>query len=218
MISPYASTEFLQKDDDGPMADKAAMRNADNDAWAPPNTADMPPYQTRSSLKPYLGLRSRMLLGIISPSILALLFIIVRLLVSSADLNSRVALAKASLMQECTAAEAVVGQMLSWGHFAAQGINQRTKKSVEGSVRALGEVLLLGCVLDSKCLPVVVRLTSLPGVLQHHGYRCNADLHHRYIPLAFAVFHSAARAGFPRAGDGRGRPAQRCRASWCLCT
>lgn len=165
MTDPYTPTDLLQERDDTP-SEKWAARNADDDdAFAPRKPSSVSPPQTRRSLTPYLGLRSRMLLGTISPSILALLFIIVRLLVSSSDLDSRVALAKASMMQECSAAEAVVGQMLSWGHFAAQGINERTKKAVDGSVRGLGEVLMLGYVLDFKSLQVIQRLTQFFGSL-----------------------------------------------------
>ncbi|KDN52862.1 hypothetical protein K437DRAFT_243012 [Tilletiaria anomala UBC 951] len=110
----------------------------------------------RNGLQPFLGLRARIFLAMLSPAILSLLFIIARLLANSADIDSRVAVAKATLMSDCQRAEDALTWMQSWPHFAAARANERTQKVVEGTVEATGKVLMLAITAVDAVLVYIV--------------------------------------------------------------
>ncbi len=99
--------------------------------------------QPARQLTPFLCLKSRLCLVWLSPSILALIFVIARLWVNASDVSSRVALAKASMLQNCQSLEQNYSHLLSWSHFAADGANRRTQLAVEGTVQACGHILML---------------------------------------------------------------------------
>ena len=112
-------------------------------SWGPAAASTASHTRSPAPLTPYLGLRARQFLSLLSPTLLSLAFVLVRVLINAADLQDRIALAKAALLNDCRAIERAMTVFANWPHVAAGGINERTSHAVEETVRAAGTVLLL---------------------------------------------------------------------------
>lgn len=99
---------------------------------------------TTGALKPWLGLKARLGLSLISPTILALLFVGTRLFISAGDVDDKVEAAKEKLMASCQGVEAAASSISSLPHFFADGMNERTANAINDTVEGLQKVLYLG--------------------------------------------------------------------------
>ncbi|KAM3065292.1 plasma membrane fusion protein prm1 [Clarireedia jacksonii] len=128
------------------------VQNPNPDAVVP-NTA---PYYT-----PYLGLRARLSQTWINRWTILLLLIIVRLLLSLADINSDIAQAKAEALSACTSVETVGSAMASMPHYMSSGVNHLVASGITSSVHALMEMLLLSVTaVEEIALFVIHMMTS----------------------------------------------------------
>lgn len=99
--------------------------------------------QHRRPFHPYLGLRARLLLSLLSPALVAILFTGTHLLLSSGDIDEKVSAAKDKLLAACHDAERQASYAASLPRYMAESMNERTKEAVEGTVQGLGRVLYL---------------------------------------------------------------------------
>lgn len=94
-------------------------------------------------LQPWLGLRARQALSLVSPALLALLFIAVRLLLSTGEIDEKVEGAKEKLTAACSGLEAAASIALSMPTWMADSFNDSTASGIENIVHGLGTVLYL---------------------------------------------------------------------------
>lgn len=91
----------------------------------------------------YLGLGARSLLALVSPILVAIVFVLVRIAMSSSHLNARVADAKQEWLAGCGSAQEEISHLRNWAYYAAPSVNAATQKEVQETVHALGHVLVL---------------------------------------------------------------------------
>jgi len=94
-------------------------------------------------LKPWLGLRARLGLSWISPTILALVFVGGRLTISAGDVDDKVAAAKEKLLASCKGVEAAASSISSLPHYMADRMNERTAHAINDTVAGAQKVLYL---------------------------------------------------------------------------
>lgn len=94
-------------------------------------------------LQPWLGLRARQALSLVSPTLLALLFIALRLLLSTGEIDEKVEGAKSKLTAACSGLEAAASIALSMPTWMADSLNDSTANGIENIVHGLGTVLYL---------------------------------------------------------------------------
>lgn len=94
-------------------------------------------------LLPYLGLRSRLFLSLISPALIALLFVATTIISSFDSINSSVISAKEALTEACSDAERQASLLASLPHWMADSMNDRTASAIEATVRGVWRVLTL---------------------------------------------------------------------------
>ena len=115
-------------------------------AWPtqpPPTPAPLVLPATDGPLKPWLGLRARLFLSLLSPSLLALLLVGATTLIGAQDIDDKIDAAKLRLVVACSGAEQSAATALSMPHYLADSINQQTSEAVEATVRGALRVLTL---------------------------------------------------------------------------
>ncbi|CAO1631211.1 unnamed protein product [Parajaminaea phylloscopi] len=101
------------------------------------------PEQSDPGLRPYVGLQARLFLSLLSPPLISLLFTAVHLLLSSKEVDERVANTKAKLLAACAVAERQATTAASMPRYMAEAVNQRTQQTVEATVQGVGTVLYM---------------------------------------------------------------------------
>lgn len=121
---------------------------------APPSPPSPPPPSNHRglALAPYLGLRARLALSLLSPVLLSLIFTATHLLISSGSLNKSLASAKQDLIALCTDAEREASVVANLPRYMAASINSRTEVMVTETVQGIGKVLSLGVEAVEKIL------------------------------------------------------------------
>ncbi|SAM82596.1 related to PRM1-Pheromone-regulated multispanning membrane protein [Ustilago bromivora] len=128
---------------------------------SPPYTqhsfASMPPPPPQTpTLKPSLGLPSRLLLSTLSIPLISLLFVAFRLLSSSRNASDSVASTKASLLSACHNAESVASLTASLPHFLATTANVHLSQSITSSVHGAARVFSLSLTAIEKVLTYII--------------------------------------------------------------
>lgn len=97
----------------------------------------------RSHLDPWLGLKARLFLSLFSYALVALLFVGTRLIISASQVDDDVQRSNTTIWNACQETEQAVSSLVSFPHLLADNFNGATKRSVDDTVRGLGEVLIL---------------------------------------------------------------------------
>lgn len=108
------------------------------------------------TLKPFLGLPSRLILSSISIPLISLLFVGFRLLSSSRDASDSVATTKTKLLTACHAAEHTASLAASLPHFLAAGANAQLAQSITATVHGAARVFELSLTAIEKILTYIV--------------------------------------------------------------
>ncbi|SPO26520.1 related to PRM1 - Pheromone-regulated multispanning membrane protein [Ustilago trichophora] len=132
----------------------------------PRNISPSPPYAQSNSprmlspakpiLQPWLGLRARLFLSPISIPLISLLFVALRLLISSQDLNDSIASTKAKLLSACDAVEGTASLAASFPHFLASTTNVQLAETVTATVHGAARVFDLSITAIEKILTYIV--------------------------------------------------------------
>ncbi|PQE10524.1 plasma membrane fusion prm1 protein [Rutstroemia sp. NJR-2017a BVV2] len=118
-----------------------------------PNTD---PYYT-----PYLGLRARLSQTWINRWTILLLLIILRILLSLAEIDANIAQAKTEALSACTSVETIGSAMASMPHYLSQGVNHLAADGITKAVNGLMEMLLLSITgVEEIVLFVIHMMTS----------------------------------------------------------
>ncbi|PWN52083.1 hypothetical protein IE53DRAFT_367513 [Violaceomyces palustris] len=132
----------------------------DEQRWEPADLASLGQFSylpsTDGPLQPWLGLKARLALAPVSTVLVSLVFVMMRLLMSTDDVDSNVDAAKTKLLGACKGAEIASSVAASLPHSMADSANQRTEKSVEGTVQEAGRLLYLGVVAIEAILVYLV--------------------------------------------------------------
>ncbi|KAL9933486.1 hypothetical protein V8E36_007662 [Tilletia maclaganii] len=110
---------------------------------------------------PYLNLRSRLLLAIISPTFLSLLVLLcvtaIPLLTPGASpIQTRIDQAKDRLTSACAGVQAAAGAIQGVPTYMARGVNSMVANSIEYTVSSLGHLLMLLIYATEKVLIYIV--------------------------------------------------------------
>lgn len=118
----------------------------------PPPPASPPSYpesvqswdQRSKNLDPWLGLRARLFLSLISYGIVSLIFVGTRIIISSSQVDNEVQRSNDTLWNACRDTEQAASTLASFPHLLADNFNSATKRSVDDTVQGLGKILMLG--------------------------------------------------------------------------
>ncbi|PWN43189.1 hypothetical protein IE81DRAFT_99426 [Ceraceosorus guamensis] len=122
----------------------------------PPTPAPTVLPSTNGPLKPWLGLRARLFLSLLSPSLLALIFVGATILMGTDDVDDKVNAAKQRLTSACASAEGSASAAMSLPRYLADRANAQTAESIEATVRGVGRVLDLSLTAIERLLVFLV--------------------------------------------------------------
>ncbi|KAE8269867.1 hypothetical protein A4X09_0g2480 [Tilletia walkeri] len=114
-----------------------------------------------NSPPPFLGLRSRLALAILSPPLLSLLVLLIAIAIplltpGASPIETRIEQAKDRLTAACAGVQAAAGAIQGVPHYMAAGTNRMIANGVEFTVTSLGHLLLLLLFATEKVLIYLV--------------------------------------------------------------
>ncbi|CAG8705343.1 14005_t:CDS:2, partial [Dentiscutata erythropus] len=141
--SPNSQVEegFRHRSNGSPTYDtqKQTLGNADISEKYPPN-----PPQSPTNIQPYVGLSGRLSLAWITFPIIALLFIIFRLIIVMGSIQPLVDEVKEKALSSCNSLELATSTLVSLPHFTADGFNRATVDSINLSIKGISKTLDFG--------------------------------------------------------------------------
>jgi hypothetical protein len=148
-----------------------------------------------SPLEPWLGLRARLFLSLFPYGLVALLFVGTRLLISSSQVGNDIRHSNATIWSACRETEQAVSTLVSFPHLLSNNFNSATKRSVDDTVRGLGEVLLLSITaIESLLVFLVDMYRSLFLCFVQFVVRASISLLITAVQLFSAAVHDVAQS------------------------
>ncbi|CAG8558138.1 23776_t:CDS:2, partial [Gigaspora rosea] len=118
---------------------KQSFGNADFSEKYPPN-----PLHSPTNIQPYVGLNGRLSLAWITYPIIALFFIILRLIIAMGSIQPLVDKVKEKALSSCNSLELATSTLVSLPHFTADGFNRATIDSINLSIKGVSKTLDFG--------------------------------------------------------------------------
>ncbi|UZJ57166.1 hypothetical protein CBS101457_006486 [Exobasidium rhododendri] len=147
------------------------------------------------SLDPWLGLKARLFLSLISYGVVSLIFVGTRLLISGSQINAEVQRSNDTLWSACRGTEQAASTLASFPHLLADNFNSITKRNVDDTVQGLGKVLLLSITAIEELLVFLVDMyRSLFLCVLQFVVQASLSLLISAVSLFAGAVHDAAQA------------------------
>jgi Na+-transporting methylmalonyl-CoA/oxaloacetate decarboxylase gamma subunit len=162
--SPSLQSEegFRQRNGTSPRSNIFSEKNT---VTVPPSPRSPQSPQSPVNIKPYIGLKSKLSLSWVNYTVVALIFIILRLFTAMKSIEPTVEQVKEKAVSACDALELATSTVTSLPHFMAGGFNRATVESVMFTIKGVARTIDLIIVAAEGIIIWLIHVF-------HSTYRC----------------------------------------------